>query len=44
MDADLEEVKREYPGVDVEPPFRRGFERGREYYQGLRNKGTPRAA
>jgi hypothetical protein len=38
MQADIEEVKRQHPGVDVEEPFRRGFERGRDYYQGLCNQ------
>lgn len=35
MDAALEDVKREYPGVDVEEPFTQGYRRGREYYQEL---------
>ena len=38
MQADIEELSRQYPGVDVEEPFRRGFERGRNYYQGLCNE------
>jgi hypothetical protein len=33
MDAALEEVQREHPGADVEEPFTRGYQRGREYYQ-----------
>jgi len=33
MDAALGEVQREHPGADVEEPFTRGYQRGREYYQ-----------
>jgi hypothetical protein len=33
MDAALEDVQQRYPGADVEEPFTRGYERGREYYQ-----------
>ena len=33
MTADLEDLQRQYPGVDVEEPFTRGYQRGREYYQ-----------
>jgi hypothetical protein len=39
MQADIEELQRLYPGVDVEQPFRRGFERGRDYYQEICNAG-----
>ncbi len=35
MDAVLEDVKREYPGADVEEPFLRGYQRGRDHYQQL---------
>jgi hypothetical protein len=35
MDAALEDVQREHPGADVEEPFTRGYQRGREYYQRL---------
>lgn len=35
MDAALEDVEREHPGADVEEPFTRGYQRGREYYQRL---------
>lgn len=38
MQADLEEVQRRYPGADVEKPFVRGFQRGRDHYQELCNK------
>jgi len=35
MNATLEELQRQYPGVDLEAPFTHGYERGREYYQHL---------
>src|SRR6266436_2332329 len=35
MASDLEELERQYPGVEVADPFTRGFQRGREYYQQL---------
>ena len=35
MASDLEELERQYPGVEVADPFTRGFQRGREYYQHL---------
>lgn len=35
MASDVEEVKQQYPDVDVETPFVRGYQRGREYYQRL---------
>ncbi|HEX8814935.1 MAG TPA: hypothetical protein VF753_05485 [Terriglobales bacterium] len=35
MDAKLEEVQKQFPGVNVEPAFTRGYERGREHYQQL---------
>jgi hypothetical protein len=35
MEADLEDLRGHYPGSDVEKPFRRGFERGRDYNQRL---------
>lgn len=35
MDADLEDVQRQNPGVDVEEAFTRGYQRGREHYQHL---------
>jgi len=35
MDAALEDVQRRYPGADVEEPFTRGYQRGREHYQQL---------
>lgn len=33
MNAALEDVQRENPGVDVEEAFTRGYQRGRDYYQ-----------
>jgi hypothetical protein len=35
MDAALEEVQRKFPGAQVEEPFTRGYQRGREHYQRL---------
>lgn len=35
MDAALEDVQRKHPGENVEEPFTRGYERGREFYQRL---------
>lgn len=35
MDADLEDVKRQFPGANVEEPFVHGYQRGREHYQQL---------
>jgi len=35
MNAALEDVQRENPGVDVEDAFTRGYQRGRDYYQRL---------
>jgi hypothetical protein len=43
MDADLEDVKRENPGADVEEPYTRGYQRGREYYQKLCDEGSKAA-
>jgi hypothetical protein len=35
MDAALEDVQKQYPGANVEEPFTRGYQRGREHYQHL---------
>lgn len=35
MTARLEEVQRQYPNANVEQPFVKGYERGRDYYQTL---------
>lgn len=40
MAARLEDVQRQYPSANVEEPFTRGYERGRNYYQGLCNQCT----
>jgi len=38
MAADLEELKQQYPGSNVEEPFRRGYERGEAYDEATRQK------
>jgi hypothetical protein len=43
MNAALEDVQRENPGANVEEPFTRGYQRGREHYQQLCNE-TKQAA
>jgi len=35
MTAEIEELERQYPGAEIAEPFRRGYERGRDYYQRL---------
>jgi hypothetical protein len=35
MDADLEDLQKQYPGADIEEAYTRGYQRGREYYQHL---------
>ncbi len=35
MNAALEDVQRQYPNANVEEPFTRGYQRGREHYQQL---------
>lgn len=35
MSAALEDVQRQFPGKNVEEPFTRGYQRGRDYYQQL---------
>jgi len=43
MDATLEDAQERFPGVDIEEPFTRGYQRGREHYQQLcdeRNKAA----
>ncbi len=35
MNAALEDIQRENPGVDLEEAFTRGYQRGRDYYQQL---------
>jgi hypothetical protein len=43
MGAALEDVQRQYPGADVEEPFTRGYQRGRDYYQQLCNESEKAA-
>ena len=43
MDAALEDVERRFPGKDVEEPFTRGYQRGREHYQHLCDEGAKAA-
>ncbi|HEV2468141.1 MAG TPA: hypothetical protein VGS78_03025 [Candidatus Sulfotelmatobacter sp.] len=43
MDAAVEDVKRQYPGKNVEEPFLRGYRRGREHYQQLCDEGKKAA-
>lgn len=43
MDAALEDVRRRFPGKDVEEPFTRGYQRGREHYQQLCDEGRKAA-
>ena len=33
MNAALEDAQRQHPGANVEDPFIRGYQRGREHYQ-----------
>jgi hypothetical protein len=33
MESNLEDLRRNYPGEEVEQPYTRGYQRGREYYQ-----------
>jgi hypothetical protein len=35
MAMKLEEIQQQYPDSDVEGPFTKGYERGRDYYQQL---------
>jgi hypothetical protein len=41
MNAVIENLKRQHPGEDVEEPFRRGYERGRDYYQAYATNPKP---
>ncbi len=38
MESRLEDLQRQYPKLDVEKPFTRGYQRGRDYYQRLCNE------
>ena len=35
MTVEIEDLERQNPGAQVEEPFRRCYERGRDYYQRL---------
>lgn len=37
MDSKIEDIEREYPGMNAGERFRKGYERGRDYYQQLCN-------
>lgn len=43
MNAALEDVQRQHPGAQVEEPFTRGYQRGREHYQHLCDEATKAA-
>lgn len=38
MDSKIEEIEQQYPGRQAGEPFRKGYERGRDYYQQLCNE------
>jgi hypothetical protein len=40
MAQDIEDLQRQYPGSEVEEPFRRGYERGRAHFEASRARGT----
>jgi hypothetical protein len=35
MDSELEDLEQQYPGAQIEEPFTRGYQRGREHFQAL---------
>jgi hypothetical protein len=45
MARNLEELERQYPGVEVAEPYSRGYQRGRDYYQRFcdESKASPQA-
>jgi len=43
MNAALEDVQRQHPGVDLEDAFTQGYQRGRDYYQQLCNENKKAA-
>jgi hypothetical protein len=43
MNAALEDVQRQYPGVEIEEAFTAGYQRGREHYQQLCDEGQKAA-
>jgi len=44
MAQDIEDLQRQYPGSEVEEPFRRGYERGRAHFEACRAQSTSHAA
>jgi len=40
MAQDIEDLQRQYPGSEVEEPFRRGYERGRAHFEASRAQAT----
>jgi hypothetical protein len=38
MAQDVEDLESRYPGVEVEEPFRRGYERGRAYAESVKSR------
>jgi hypothetical protein len=38
MSTQIDDLERQYPGVNLAEPFTRGYERGRDYYQELCSK------
>ncbi|MFZ0284912.1 MAG: hypothetical protein WAL32_06750, partial [Terriglobales bacterium] len=38
MSAQVEDLERQYPGVNAGEPFTHGYERGRDYYQAICNE------
>jgi hypothetical protein len=43
MNAALEDVQRQHPGVELEEAFTLGYQRGRDYYQKLCDEGRKAA-
>ena len=35
MESNLEDLQKQYPGVELAEAYTRGYQRGREYYQRL---------
>jgi len=40
MAQDIEDLQKQYPGSEVEEPFRRGYERGRTHFEACRAQST----
>jgi hypothetical protein len=43
MALDIEDLQKQYPGSEVEEPFRRGYERGRAHFEAIRTQSTLQA-